>query len=249
MTSFQCSPIYNLSTGLPWFFSRVVPESSYPRGLRALLLLAEQSDGVLSGGAVPQRPFRWSLQRSHERHLWSTQILPEGNRVSHGQDSPVILFLLFLYAVYYRLLSFIPLLGYIHIEAAQKSFLVTDCNPVSSSGRQYAAESFDVPVWVCEAADRHSSGPVPAHLHLQQSEDQPPSCHRHHHRSVLWQRTAALRTHFNTGAQKHTAYCLCSCSCLIMLSIIISRSSFMRTAYVLCVFFWMYSDEISHGWI
>lgn len=33
----------------------------------------------------------------------------------------------------------------VHTEA-QKTFSVTDCNPVSSSGRQYAAESFDVPV-------------------------------------------------------------------------------------------------------
>lgn len=136
------------------------------------------------------------------------------------------------------------LLSYLHIEA-ENSFFVTDSNHIPPSGRQYATESSDVPVWVCEVAYRHSSGAVPTHLHLQQSEDQPTSCHRHHHRSVLRQRPAALRPHLNSGAEKHIHLYACICFVCFYLFLWLPQSF---TVWFLDLVRWSYPWMNSEVW-
>lgn len=74
-----------LSAGLPWVLQRAVPVSAHPRGLGALLLLAEQPEGVLSGRAVSESRGGRRLQRSHERHRRGPALVPEGHRFPHGQ--------------------------------------------------------------------------------------------------------------------------------------------------------------------
>lgn len=67
-------------------------------------------------------------------------------------------------------------------------------------GCKHPPESSDVPVWFCEATNWHAAGSGPAYLHLQQPKDESSTCHRRQHGSVLWEWTAALRTHLPAGA-------------------------------------------------
>lgn len=92
------SPFRNILviTGQPRHGQRAVPEPADPGGLRALLLLAEQPEGVLAGRAVPGRAAGGELQLRALLHRRGPQVLPQRDRLAHGQHTPLLLMLLLL---------------------------------------------------------------------------------------------------------------------------------------------------------
>lgn len=86
------SPLRNIFviTGQPRHGQRTVPEPADPSGFRALLLLAEQPEGVLPCRAVPDRPAGGQLQLCTLLHRWSLEILPQGNCITDGQHTALV---------------------------------------------------------------------------------------------------------------------------------------------------------------
>lgn len=90
------SPFRNILviTGQPRHGQRTVSKPADSGGFRALLLLAEQPEGVLPCRAVPDRPAGGQLQLRALLHCRSLKILPQRNSVTDGQHTSfVVMFL------------------------------------------------------------------------------------------------------------------------------------------------------------
>lgn len=77
-------------TGQPRHGQRTVPKPADSGGFRALLLLAEQPEGVLPRRAVPDRAAGGQLQLGALLHCRGLEILPQGNSLTDGQHSSLL---------------------------------------------------------------------------------------------------------------------------------------------------------------
>lgn len=77
-------------TGQPWHGQRTVPKPADSGGFRALLLLAEQPEGVLPCRAVPDRAAGGQLQLRALLHRRSLEILPQRDSITDGQHTALV---------------------------------------------------------------------------------------------------------------------------------------------------------------